>query len=84
MVESNKMKWSFTNLDRIYVEFILFCNTNNNNNNNNNNSNNNNNNVYSQNFFMTRRDNQLISIYLKFFLLLLRSFSLIASSRCFV
>ena len=23
MVESNKMKWSFTNLDRIYVVFIL-------------------------------------------------------------
>ena len=88
MVESNKMKLSFTNLDRIYVEFILFCNTNTNTNtntnNNNNNSNNNNNNVYSQNFFMTRRDNQLISIYLKIFLLLLRSFSLIASSRCFV
>ena len=28
MVESNKMKLSFTNLDRIYVVFILFCNNN--------------------------------------------------------
>ena len=28
MVESNKMKLSFTNLDRIYAKFILFCNNN--------------------------------------------------------
>ena len=42
MIESNKMKLSFTNLDRIYVVFILFCNNNNNNNNNNNSNNNNN------------------------------------------
>ena len=34
MDESNKMKSSFTNLDRIYVVFILFCNNNNSNNNN--------------------------------------------------
>ena len=30
MIESNKMKLSFTNFDRIYVVFILFCNNNNN------------------------------------------------------
>ena len=29
MIESNKMKLSFTNFDRIYVVFILFCNNNN-------------------------------------------------------
>ena len=29
MAESNKMKLSVTNLDRIYVVFILFCNNNN-------------------------------------------------------
>ena len=46
MVESNKMKLSVTNLDRIYVVFILFCNNNNNNNNDINNNNNNNNNNY--------------------------------------
>ena len=43
----NKMKSSFTNLYRIYVVFILFCNNNSNNDNNNNNNNiniNNNNN----------------------------------------
>ena len=39
MVESNKMKFSFSNLDRIYVVLILFCNNNNNKNNNNNNNN---------------------------------------------
>ena len=44
MVESNKMKLSFTNLDRIYVLFILFCNNNSNSNSNSNNNNNNNNN----------------------------------------
>ena len=36
MIESNNMKLSFTNLDRIYVVFILFCFNNNNNKNNNN------------------------------------------------
>ena len=47
MVKSNKMKLSFTNLDRIYVAFISVMikrhGDNNNNNNNNNNKNNNNN-----------------------------------------
>ena len=44
MVELNKMKSSFTNLDRIYVKFILLCDDNNNNNNNKNNKNSSNNN----------------------------------------
>ena len=44
MVELNKMKSSFTNLDGIYVKFILLCDNNNNNNNNKNNKNSSNNN----------------------------------------
>ena len=38
MIESNNMKLSFTNFDRIYVVFILFRYDNNNNYNNNNNA----------------------------------------------
>ena len=34
MIEPNKMKLSFSNLDRICAVFILFCNNNNNNHNN--------------------------------------------------
>ena len=40
--------------------------------------------LYSQNFFMTRRDDQLISIYFKCFFFLLRSFLLTASSMYFI
>ena len=53
MVESKKMKLSFTNLDRIYVVFILFCYNKNNNNNNSNNNNNKNKNKFRETILRT-------------------------------
>ena len=55
MVESNKMKSSFTNLYRIYVVFILFCNNNSNNDNNNNNNNININNNNNENYLPSKK-----------------------------
>ena len=55
MVELNKMKSSFTNLDRIYVKFILLCDDNNNNNNNNNKNNKNSSNNNNKNYLPSKK-----------------------------